>query len=174
MTLRSSVPHPLKTAGRAVSVRVGSATAGARQLPSFVLVGAQRAGTTSLFRALMSHPLVYSANYHKGVNYFDLNYGGLSLAGLSQSITSFGFSLPLPAVGHVFSGFEFLGLLLVTAIPFGLYDLIEALDNVGIKKFPVYIHNHRHSHAAIVVRMDKSSFDEGRIVIKHWLDNFEL
>ena len=65
-----------------------------------------------------------------GSNYFDLNYGGLSLAGLSQSITSFGFSLPIPAVGHVFSGFEFLGLLLVTAIPFGLYDLIEALDNV--------------------------------------------
>ena len=32
MTLRASVPHPLKIAGRAVSVRVGSATAGARQL----------------------------------------------------------------------------------------------------------------------------------------------
>ena len=62
--------------------------------------------------------------------YFDLNYGALSLAGLSQSITSFGFSLPIPAFGHVFSGFEFFGLLLVTAIPFGLYDLIEALDNV--------------------------------------------
>jgi hypothetical protein len=54
------------------------------------------------------------------------------------------------------------------------FKMIEALDNVGIKKHPVYIHNHRHSHAAIVVRMDKSSFDEGRIVIKHWLDNFEL
>jgi AGZA family xanthine/uracil permease-like MFS transporter len=30
----------------------------------------------------------------------------------------------------VFSGFEFLGVLLVTAIPFGLYDLVEAIDNV--------------------------------------------
>lgn len=59
-----------------------------------------------------------------------LNYGGLSLTGLGESLTRFGFSLPVPAVGHVFSGFEFLGLLLVTAIPFGLYDLIEALDNV--------------------------------------------
>lgn len=65
-----------------------------------------------------------------GSNYFDLNYGGLSLAGLTQSLTHFGFSLPIPAIGHVFSGFTFLGLLLVTAIPFGLYDLIEALDNV--------------------------------------------
>jgi AGZA family xanthine/uracil permease-like MFS transporter len=65
-----------------------------------------------------------------GSNYFGLNYGGLSLARVGESITQFGFSLPTPALDHVFSGFEFLGLLLVTAIPFGLYDLIEALDNV--------------------------------------------
>lgn len=74
MTLRTAMPHPVKTMGRAVSVRVGSATADRRQLPAFILVGAQRAGTTSLFRALMSHPLVHSANFHKGVNYFDVNY----------------------------------------------------------------------------------------------------
>ena len=30
----------------------------------------------------------------------------------------------------MFSGFEFLGVILVTAIPFGIYDLVEALDNV--------------------------------------------
>jgi AGZA family xanthine/uracil permease-like MFS transporter len=65
-----------------------------------------------------------------GSTLFDLNYGGLSLAKLTESVTHFGFSLPMPAFGHVFSGFEYLGLLLVTAIPFGLYDLIEALDNV--------------------------------------------
>lgn len=74
MTLRSAVPHPLKTAGRSVSVQLGSVTAARRQLPSFILVGAQRTGTTSLFRALMSHPLIHQANYHKGVNYFDINY----------------------------------------------------------------------------------------------------
>ena len=31
---------------------------------------------------------------------------------------------------HVFSGFQFIGIILVTAIPFGIYDLVEALDNV--------------------------------------------
>jgi AGZA family xanthine/uracil permease-like MFS transporter len=36
----------------------------------------------------------------------------------------------VPAVDHVFSGFEFLGIILVTAIPFGIYDLVEAMDNV--------------------------------------------
>ena len=30
----------------------------------------------------------------------------------------------------MFSGFEFLGVILVTAIPFGIYDLVEAMDNV--------------------------------------------
>ncbi len=30
----------------------------------------------------------------------------------------------------MFSGFEFLGIILVTAIPFGIYDLVEAIDNV--------------------------------------------
>ena len=74
MTLRSAAPQTVKAVGRVWSVRVGSATAGRRQLPSFILVGAQRAGTTSLFRALMSHPLVHPANFHKGVNYFDVNY----------------------------------------------------------------------------------------------------
>ena len=52
------------------------------------------------------------------------------------------------------------------------FKMIEALDNVGFKKHPVFIHNHRHTHAAIIVRIDKKSFDEGRMVIKHWLDNF--
>jgi hypothetical protein len=54
------------------------------------------------------------------------------------------------------------------------FSMIEALDNVGFTKHPVHIHNHRHSHAAIVVRMNKNSFNEGKVVIKHWLDNFEL
>ena len=59
-----------------------------------------------------------------------LNYGGMSLTALVSSVAGFGFHIPLPAFGHVFGGFEFLGILLVTAIPFGIYDLVEAIDNV--------------------------------------------
>jgi AGZA family xanthine/uracil permease-like MFS transporter len=65
-----------------------------------------------------------------GSNLFGFGYGGLSLAGLTGAFANFGFSVPIPAVGHVFSGFEFLGVILVTAIPFGIYDLVEAMDNV--------------------------------------------
>jgi AGZA family xanthine/uracil permease-like MFS transporter len=65
-----------------------------------------------------------------GSNLFDLNYGGLSLQKLQGAFSNFGFSVPMPAVDHVFSGFEFLAIILVTAIPFGIYDLVEAMDNV--------------------------------------------
>ncbi|MEA2904253.1 MAG: adenine/guanine/hypoxanthine permease [Alphaproteobacteria bacterium] len=65
-----------------------------------------------------------------GSNLFGLGFGGLSVKGLGDAFASFGFSVPLPAFDHVFSGFEFLAVILVTAIPFGIYDLIEAMDNV--------------------------------------------
>jgi AGZA family xanthine/uracil permease-like MFS transporter len=65
-----------------------------------------------------------------GSNIFGLGYGGLGIANLTSSLANFGFEYPIPAVGHVFSGFKFLGVILVTAIPFGIYDLVEAMDNV--------------------------------------------
>jgi AGZA family xanthine/uracil permease-like MFS transporter len=65
-----------------------------------------------------------------GSTAFGFNIGGMSSAALAESVTNFGFSLPMPAFDHTFSGFEFLGFILVTAIPFGIYDLVEAMDNV--------------------------------------------
>ncbi|WP_315799014.1 regulator [Bradyrhizobium sp. SZCCHNRI3043] len=65
-----------------------------------------------------------------GSNLFGLGLGGLSLKGVGDAFANFGFSVPLPAFGTVFSGFEYLGVILVTAIPFGIYDLVEAMDNV--------------------------------------------
>jgi AGZA family xanthine/uracil permease-like MFS transporter len=65
-----------------------------------------------------------------GSNLFGLGLGGLSVKGVGDAFASFGFSVPIPAANYVFSGFEFLGVILVTAIPFGIYDLVEAMDNV--------------------------------------------
>ncbi|MGZ3409026.1 MAG: regulator [Xanthobacteraceae bacterium] len=65
-----------------------------------------------------------------GSNIFGLGLGGMSFAKLGAAFSNIGFSVPIPAVGHVFSGFEFIGVILVTAIPFGVYDLVEAMDNV--------------------------------------------
>jgi hypothetical protein len=54
---------------------VGRLTAGQRMTPNFLIVGAQRSGTTSMYRALSQHPAVLKAVLHKGVHYFDVNYG---------------------------------------------------------------------------------------------------
>jgi len=54
------------------------------------------------------------------------------------------------------------------------FAMIQALDDVGFKKYPVWIHNVRHSHAAIIVRMDRERYNEGKVVVKHWLSEFEI
>src|SRR5882672_8091954 len=46
-----------------------------------------------------------------------LDYGGMSLQKLGESVSNFGFTVPVPEFAHVFGGFKFLGVILVTAIP---------------------------------------------------------
>lgn len=73
-SLRKSVPAPLQRAGRKLYVSSGRLVADRKARPDFIIIGASRSGTTSLFRALMDHPDVVRPTFHKGVNYFDLNY----------------------------------------------------------------------------------------------------
>jgi len=55
------------------------------------------------------------------------------------------------------------------------FTIIENLDTVGFRKYPVYIHDDPHSHAAMICRNPKPTFHEGKLVISHWLDNeFDL
>jgi hypothetical protein len=72
---RALVPRPLHEASRRAYLAVGQATASRRLRPSFIMMGASRAGSTSLFRALSAHPQVLRPAVNKGVRYFDLNYG---------------------------------------------------------------------------------------------------
>ncbi|RDW86805.1 uncharacterized protein DSM5745_03447 [Aspergillus mulundensis] len=50
------------------------------------------------------------------------------------------------------------------------FSMIKSLNAVGFRKYPVYIHNHERTHAAIVVRVDDPGYAEGHTVIKQWLD----
>lgn len=50
------------------------------------------------------------------------------------------------------------------------FEMIRSLDSLGWRKFPVWIHHNRHSHAAIIVRMEKKTFDEGYVVLRHFAD----
>jgi hypothetical protein len=50
------------------------ATAAARVLPDFLVIGAQRSGTTSIQKYLGRHPLVSTARFTKGTKFFDRDY----------------------------------------------------------------------------------------------------
>lgn len=67
---------PERAAGRLRSAALswGVATSGLRMRPHFIVVGAQRAGTTTLFRVLSEHPDVMRPTLSKGIGYFDLNH----------------------------------------------------------------------------------------------------
>jgi hypothetical protein len=68
-----SVGHLAERAGAGLAFAGRYATAGRRSLPDFVIIGAQRSGTTSLYRWLTSRPDVAPA-WKKEVHYFDNHY----------------------------------------------------------------------------------------------------
>lgn len=45
-----------------------------RMLPSFLIVGGQRCGTTSLFKLLTGHPQIRKPLLRKGIHYFDTDF----------------------------------------------------------------------------------------------------
>ncbi len=55
----------------------------------------------------------------------------MSVDAVSQAVSSVGFSVPNLSIGLIVSGLEnYWAFILVTAVPFGVYDFIEAMDNV--------------------------------------------
>src|SRR5258708_8592456 len=79
-----------------------------------------------------------------GANLFGLGLGGLSVKCVGDAFASFGFSVPIPAVNQVFSGFEFLGVFLFTAIPFGIYALVEPLATLETTHTPAHTYTTPH------------------------------
>jgi hypothetical protein len=71
---RRDAPQWVKESGRTLTRTAGRLSSGVRMLPDFLLVGTQRGGTTSLFRALAAHPGTAQPTFHKGVHYFDVHY----------------------------------------------------------------------------------------------------
>jgi AGZA family xanthine/uracil permease-like MFS transporter len=56
--------------------------------------------------------------------------GRMDVAAIGASFEHLGVHIPLPAFKELFNGLSRVAPLLVTAIPFGVYDFIEAMDNV--------------------------------------------
>jgi AGZA family xanthine/uracil permease-like MFS transporter len=61
---------------------------------------------------------------------FGYHWGNVGMDSLVSSLSTFGFKYPMPAIPELIGGLKFIGVILITAIPFGIYDLVEAMDNV--------------------------------------------
>lgn len=70
----SSVRGLAERSARRAADAYGRVTTGQRVLPTFLIVGGQRCGTTTLFKALSEHPGVLPPTLRKGVHYFDIAY----------------------------------------------------------------------------------------------------
>lgn len=68
-----SLPPAVRTAARRTQQAYGLATAGQRPLPDFLIIGAQKAGTTALFAYLRWHPEITGPSW-KEVSFFDRRY----------------------------------------------------------------------------------------------------
>jgi hypothetical protein len=71
---RSAIVRSTRRRVRGLSVATARVSAPLRLLPDFLIVGAQRCGTTSLFKTLAQHPMVARPFLRKGIHYFDMNY----------------------------------------------------------------------------------------------------
>ncbi|WP_028654847.1 sulfotransferase domain-containing protein [Nocardioides sp. J54] len=72
--VRRSLPPWARSAVKSLLLAWGWLTADLRERPAFIVVGAQRAGTTTLFRLLSEHPQLCRPTAAKGTGYFDDNY----------------------------------------------------------------------------------------------------
>ena len=72
--LSNTLPKPVKHVIHVGSESFGRLTAPARLLPSFLIIGGQRCGTTSLYHSLTGHPAILKPALHQGIHYFDTNY----------------------------------------------------------------------------------------------------
>jgi Sulfotransferase domain len=68
-----TLPAPLRAAARTTRWTLGHATSRLRVLPDFLVLGAQKAGTTALYAYLRWHPSVLGPSW-KEVSYFDRHY----------------------------------------------------------------------------------------------------
>ncbi len=68
-----SIPAPARVVLRNVVWTYGKATSFARPLPDFLIIGAQKAGTTALYSYLRRHPNVTGPSW-KEVSFFDRHY----------------------------------------------------------------------------------------------------
>jgi hypothetical protein len=138
--------YALKTAVKSALTAWGVATHRLRRMPDFLIIGAQRAGTTSLYSYLVAHPAIAPAVPSKGVHYFDTEF--------QKSLAWYRGHFPTAVTARYASARWGVDLLTGEASPYYLFHpdvprrVAEALPNVkliALLRNPV---DRAHSHHA--------------------------
>ncbi|MBC7236747.1 MAG: sulfotransferase domain-containing protein [Chloroflexi bacterium] len=143
--LKPLVPDPIWRAGWRADWHLRYLTRRGRMLPDFLIIGAQKSGTTAVHQYIMQHPAVVDP-YLKEVHYFDLHYD----AGPDWYQANF----PLQARRWLVS--DVLGRPMVTgeaspaylfhpAVPRRIYELVPQVKLIALLRNPVqraYSHYH--------------------------------
>lgn len=84
MDMRRLLPQPGRRAGRAAYTELAALASPWRPLPDYLIVGAARAGSTSLYEYLVRHPAVlpalvkevhyFTGGYHHGVSWYRAHF----------------------------------------------------------------------------------------------------
>lgn len=131
----------------------------AHALPAFLIIGAQKAGTTSLASYLAAHPSVVSPKW-KEVHFFDLNY--------TRGVEWYRSHFPVGARRRLGSGFQGRRLLAGDATPyyilhprapFRAWQLIPAARIIILLRDPV-VRAYSHYHHEVRLGKESLSFDE--------------
>lgn len=76
--VKDRLPAGVRTGAKGLVRMFGMATSSLRPLPDFLIIGAKRGGTTSLYNYLLEHPcvvpLIPRVQNIKGVHFFDTNF----------------------------------------------------------------------------------------------------
>lgn len=131
---KSIIPNSLKRTVINLQWKYRSATSGYRILPSFLIIGAQRCGTTSLYHYLTQHPKILSS-FTKEVHYFD---GGLNpmIDNYSKGVDWYKSFFPLKREKEVITGEASPLYLFNPLAPKRIFDLLPEIKMIVLLRNP--------------------------------------
>jgi hypothetical protein len=147
LTLVNKARSTMRRVAWGVGDTVTRASASARTFPQYLILGAQRAGTTSLQRVLMAHPDVVGPRMKKGVHYFDMWYERGPLWYRSQFTTMASRARHLRRTGHALvtgeaSPYYFFH----PAIPGRIHELVPDVKMIALLRDPTERAMSHHKH----------------------------
>ena len=170
-TLKQFAPDWTKTARRQMIWQSRRVTWFSRALPSFLIIGAQKSGTTSLYDYLVEHPQLREA-YTKEVHFFD---GGLNPAiddfqkGTPWYRANFPLQNTLKEGEHTFEASPLY--MFNPLVPKRIFDLVPSAKLIAILRNPTeraishYFHEKRHNREPLDIA-DAMNAEEQRLAPK--------